>query len=116
MSEAFRREWAAFRARAAAAAPPGLSLFAPSTRARRTDPATSHAAAHAQDGAAQRAAILAQLAAGPMTADELDAALAWRPTTAGRRMRELWQLGLVRGTGQTRPTRSGRSAEVWAKV
>ena len=100
----------------AAAATEGLDLFAPHTRARLTNPGTSHAAAAeaVQTSAHQRRlVILALEAAGPMTADEVDAYLGWRPTTAGRRMHELAHQGVIRTTGEERRTRSGRMAEVW---
>lgn len=92
-------------------------LFAASTRARATDPGTSHAAAAAAHADAQRAACLAALRQqGGLTADEVDAYLHWRPTTAGRRLGELRALGLIRATEQTRLTRSGRAALVWEAV
>jgi len=100
----------------AAAATEGLDLFAPHTRARLTNPGTSHEASEAtvQTSAHQRRlVILALEAAGPMTADGIDSYLGWRDTTAGRRLSELARLGAVRTTGDTQPTRSGRSAEVW---
>lgn len=50
---------------------------------------------------------------GPLTADECDERLSWRPTTAGRRMSDLVRDGLARDTGRTRPTRSGRQATVY---
>jgi len=66
----------------------GLELFA-----RASDPETSHqAAASMRDHAgAQRQAILEYLLAHPegATADDLDQALLWRPSTAGRRLGEL---------------------------
>lgn len=91
----------------------------PHTRARPTDPPTSHAAAEGSREAArrQRACILACLRQyGDMTADELDDRLNWRPTTAGRRLSELARVGLIRSTGATRPTRSGHAAEVYTAV
>jgi hypothetical protein len=117
----FRRLWSDLQAAGEAErqreAADGLPLFdQPHTRARLTDPGTSHAAAAGsrEQARAQRAAILAALRQyGPLTADELDARLHWRDTTAGRRMRELWQAGAVETTGEERPTRSGRAAEVW---
>lgn len=115
----------------------GLPLLEP--LARRTDPETSRlAAALAKDVAHdQRQEILAYLLAHPegATGDELDLALRWRPTTAGRRLGEL--LGRRKGEGVmgmvvrldgcfvvhpqgwgcqlpavTRPTRSHRAANV----
>jgi len=91
-----------------------LPLFA-----RAADPVTSQEAAASMVDAAghQRAAILGVfLAVGPLTADQLDDRLGWRPTTAGRRLKELEALGLARRTGGVRLTRSKRRAEVWRAV
>jgi hypothetical protein len=101
----------------AEAATDDTPLFAPHTRARLTNPGTSlHAAEQANVKDQQRFVLLALEAAGPMTADEIDQYLLWRPTTAGRRMGELARLGLIRTTGEERRTRSGRMAEVWERV
>lgn len=83
--------------------------------ARTSDPHTSKDAARRsrETGAAQRAKILDALAIAPGTADELDQRCGFRPTTAGRRIRELAEAGLIQTDHSTRPTRSGRSAEVW---
>jgi|GEM_PF-3994483 len=116
MSERFTRVWRDAQEARAAAQTPELPLFAPSPAARLTNPETSHAAAQSmrEQARVQRASIVACLRQyGPQTADELDARLNWRPTTAGRRMAELAKLGTVRTNGETRPTRSGRAAEVW---
>jgi predicted transcriptional regulator len=102
----------------------GLPLFRPEPppivpAARKTDPVTSHdAAASMLEAAGLQRRILVNLlrAHGPMTADELDTLADWRPTTAGRRLAECERLGVVQRTGATRPTRSGRAAEVWAAV
>jgi predicted transcriptional regulator len=95
-------------------------LFEPvAPRARVADPSTSHdAAASMHEAAGLQRRILVNLlrAHGPMTADELDILADWRPTTAGRRLAECERLGAVQRTGATRPTRSGRAAEVWAAV
>ena len=94
----------------------GLPMW---TRARTTDPETSHkAAASMKDGAeSQRGDIVHALNLyGPRTADELDAFCGFRPTTAGRRLSELRESGLARETNETRPTRSGRDATVWKAV
>lgn len=92
-----------------------LPLFAPAPRARSTDPATSHDAAHhaAALSAHQRTEILAALRDAPGTADAIDQRLAYRPTTAGRRLAELERAGLARRTARTARTRSGRAAEIW---
>lgn len=88
----------------------------PRPRARRTDPDTSHeAAAGAVDTARhQRAHILRVLKEeGPLTADEIDALIGWRLTSAGRRLPELAETGAVERTTERRPTRTGSMAYVW---
>ncbi len=97
-------------------------------RARSTDPETSKAAGRAVDAGKQRGKIMAVLrgesckrwglAGDPdegWTADELDRAIRWRVTTAGRRLSELKRRGLVEVCGQ-RLTRSGRMAAVYRVV
>jgi hypothetical protein len=92
-------------------------LFDPvAPRARADDPATSHdaAASMLEPADVQRALIVHALRTqGPMTADELDVTLDWRPTTSGRRLAELERKGRARRTGGIDKTRSGRNAEVW---
>ena len=85
-------------------------------RARRTDPRVSHDAARSMRSAAaaQRRTILVALLGGPMIADEVDAVCDFRATTAGRRLPEMERAGLVRVTGNERPTRSGRAAREYA--
>ena len=89
-------------------------------RARTTDPKTSHdAAASMVSGASvQRAQIVdtLRMIGHPMTADELDETIGWRPTTAGRRLKELEATGNVERLDETRPTRSGRNANLWEVV
>ena len=95
--------------------PETLDMFSP-PRARATDPETSHEAAESMAGAAgaQRAACLKHLrTVGPAIADEIDAAMGWRPTTAGRRLSELAEAKLAKITDQKRRTRSNRNAFVW---
>ena len=46
------------------------------------------------------------------TADEIDSYIGWRLTTAGRRLGELRDDGLVEPCGE-RPTRGGRPAPVY---
>ena len=116
MSERFSRVWRDAQEARAAAQTPELPLFAPTPAARLTNPDTSHAAAQSmrEQARVQRAQIVACLRQhGPMTADEIDQQMGYRPTTAGRRMAELAKLGTVRTNGETRLTRSGRAAEVW---
>ena len=67
-----------------------------------------------EGAASQRAKILAFLREhGGATGDGLDEALGWRPTSAGRRLPELRELGLVTMTEEVRVTRSGRRARIW---
>jgi predicted ArsR family transcriptional regulator len=91
-----------------------LDLFTP--LARRTDPWTSHAAADSMKETAQAQRDMVERAlmnAGPMTADEIDAYFGWRPTPAGRRTSQLERADLIVKTGDRRPTRSGRPADVY---
>lgn len=91
-------------------------------RARSTDPQTSHdAAASMVEGAkAQRERILEILRErGPMNAYEIDKAIGWRETTAGRRLKELAHpnVGLVKMTVHTRATRSPQyQGHLWEVV
>ena len=100
-------------------------------RARSTDPATSHEAAKKVDAASQRGRIMEVLRGetcarwglpadpkeGGWTADEIDAALHWGVTTAGRRLSELLKHDppLVEVCGE-RLTRSNRLAQVYRAV
>ena len=103
----------------------GLSITVPRAslpRARSTDPKTSHdAAASMVEGAkAQRERILEILRErGPMNAYEIDKAIGWRETTAGRRLKELAHpnVGLVKMTVHTRATRSPQyQGHLWEVV
>ena len=89
----------------------GLPMFEV-PRARNTDPATSHAAARSMwvGAVVHRRKILDALLYGPLTADQLDEAIGWRATTAGRRLGELVKAGHVERLEATDPTRSGRQA------
>ncbi len=100
-----------------------LGLFdqpLPTPVARASDPSTSHAAAESMAGAtrSQYLAILQHLAAVGATgaiANEIDLALGWRDGSAGRRLGELaTRLGWARVLEGTRPTASGRAAQVYA--
>ena len=93
--------------------PETLDLFTP--RARTTDPDTSHEAAESMTSpaAGQRAVCLEHLRTGPKTADRIDELEGWRATTAGRRLPELQDLGLVRMLEAKSRTRSGRNAHLW---
>jgi hypothetical protein len=63
-----------------------------------------------------RARVLAELrAAGPegLTDEELQERLAMGASTQRPRQIELFEAGLVRDSGRTRPAKSGRAATVW---
>lgn len=99
--------------------------------ARRTDPATSHAAAASvlnETGTRSRLAVLRLLMDGPLTQEEMvdlchvaldassgDRADAWRFTDSRLRtaVKELAVCGYVMDSGARRPTRTGRNAIVW---
>jgi hypothetical protein len=93
-----------------------LPLFA-APRARTTDPEPSHLADTQNAKAARahqyRAILLALQAHGPANADQLDARIGWRETTAGRRLSELRVMGHVMRTGEQMATRSGGTGEVY---
>lgn len=85
--------------------------------ARRTDPGTSWAAADSvNDVGKLQARILAALAHGPMTDEQLAEALRdFHPSPSGLRTRrsELVDAGQVRASGQTERLASGRRAILW---
>lgn len=85
------------------------------SRARRTDPATSHAAIPDNLTVGQQA-VLDVLARGPncdeVLADLLDGVIA--PSGVRTRRSELVTFGLVVDTGTTVTTRSGKQSVVWA--
>lgn len=79
------------------------------------DPQTSKDAA---DSVANRVHLLrnrclAQLRAGPATADEVATALGESVLSIRPRCTELLQLGKIVDSGIRRPNASGRSAKVW---
>ena len=89
-------------------------LFTP--LARTTDPETSKTAGRSmrKGAAVQRDQIVNALRAhGPMHHAEIDRTMAWPHPTAARRMKELVRMELVRDTGRTRPTETGRNATVY---
>ena len=86
------------------------------TLARRRDPATSKAAASAAQAFAQGHCrqILASLREhGPQTKDELAKHTGLDSVAVARRMAQLRDQLLVRDSGLTRPTVTGRAATVW---
>ena len=96
-----------------------MELAAP--RARRTDPATSHAAAHSVAHLRHNQRVILTLLQldGPMTDEELlylwNDRIAERISPSGLRTRrcELVDMGMVRDSGDRRPLESGRMAIVW---
>jgi predicted ArsR family transcriptional regulator len=103
-----------------------LSLtLEPRALARRFDPTTSHIAADrvAEFAGKQHDAILAALRDhGPSTAHEIAAHCGLEAHAVGKRMNELFVVGLVKtvadgkGDVMTRLTPSGRKARVWFLV
>lgn len=80
--------------------------------------ATSRASAAAVDGGSKkdtdRAAILLLLAhTGPLTDEQIQTATGIEGNTERPRRRELQQAGLVRNSGHTAKTASGRNAFLW---
>lgn len=101
-----------------------LGLLDPNGQVHSAGHDTEHAAARSIDAKVLRAKVLDLLRAHPagLTDDEggelMRAAglpLADR-LTFGRRRSELFQAGMVRKTGEKRPTKFGRDAIVWAVV
>jgi predicted ArsR family transcriptional regulator len=94
-----------------------LSLEFDSRRlARKSDPATSHAAA--EDTKAFRARHVATIwnalkERGPMTKDEIAAVTGLDHVAVARRMVELEAKKLAERTSETRPSATGRAATVW---
>ncbi len=89
-------------------------LFTPQSR--HADPDTSRAAARSMRAGAsiQRDQIVNALRAhGPMNHWQIDNVLGLQHPSAARRMKELVRMELVRDTGRTRPTETGRNATVY---
>lgn len=82
---------------------------------RRKDPATSEAAAArvAEFAGEHERLILAALAVGDGTKDELAARCGLTEQQVVRRLRGMERAGTIARTDQTRPTASGRQATVW---
>lgn len=85
------------------------------TLARRTDPATSKAAAKAATFAQGHCRLILDslTSHGPQTKDELAAHTGLDSVAVARRMATLRDGLLVRDSGATRPTTTGRAATVW---
>lgn len=49
----------------------------------------------------------------PSTCDAVEVALEMRHQTAAARIRDLVKAGILRDSGRTAPTRSGRKAVIW---
>ncbi len=95
------------------------TLWDARTKARTTDPATSHAAARAarETAADHQRTILAVMRCGAdWTADEIAAQCNLDRHQIGRRLGELERAGLVRKSGATRPTATGRQANCYEAV
>lgn len=97
---------------------PDCPLFNPAEKAKRTDPLTSFQAAVRAGGLASehQRIILEALAVGPGTAEEIAGRIWLRKEQVGRRLGEFARAGLVRWTGATRPTTSGRASRVYEAV
>ncbi len=63
-----------------------------------------------------RLLIAESLRSGDLTDDELEIRLGMRHQTVSATRRGLVKDGIVEATGDKRPTRSGRSAQVWRLV
>lgn len=88
-------------------------------RSRSTDPVTSVDAGRAANLHRSQAAVLEAFdLMGELTQPELEALLdtAWSPSRIRSAVSELVELGLVEATGETRPTRYGRQAQVYRAV
>lgn len=93
-----------------------FSAIAPETRARTSDPATSHAAAKSSSRwAASHAGriFVALVGHGPRTVDELSAIVGLQSQQINKRLPELERLGLALPTDELRPSRSGHQERVW---
>jgi predicted ArsR family transcriptional regulator len=95
------------------------TLWDARTKARTTDPATSHAAARAAAGTAadHHRTILDVMRCGTdWTADEIALHCHLDRHQIGRRLGELERAGKVRKSGATRPTATGRQANCYEVV
>jgi predicted Rossmann fold nucleotide-binding protein DprA/Smf involved in DNA uptake len=90
-----------------------LPLFA---AARRTDPATSHAAAKTAPAAEHQRLILDALGQGPAGASGIAARCGLLPHQVNRRIHELAKGGRIVETGRKVASNSGRSEREWRCV
>ena len=90
-----------------------LPLFA---AARRSDPATSHAAAKTAPVAEHQRIIMDALAQGPAGASGIAARCGLLPHQVNRRIHELAKGGRIVETGRTVRSNSGRSEREWRCV
>jgi len=79
---------------------------------------TSEAAADSMGDRTEslRRKILAEISKRPQTCDEIEELLHLRHQTASARICELHRMQMIRASGQTRSTRSGRKATVYMAV
>lgn len=96
-----------------------LDLFAAPPMARRRDPDTSRAAAEsAKEMQARHHDIIRKALQrhGPMGKDGIAARTQLTGVAVARRTIELQRLGLIRWTGKTVPSTSGRAEREWEAV
>lgn len=85
------------------------------TAARRTDPQTSHDAAHAAAvlAAKHQRLILSALKQGPAGVDGIAARCSLTGHQAGKRVTDMQRLGLIELTGRLVKSTSGRAQREW---
>lgn len=95
--------------------PPLEESFPLFAAARRTDPATSHAAAArvTEFAGEHHAAILTALAVGPAGASVIGQRCGLDGHQVGRRIKELAEQGKIVQTGRVVPSSSGRGQREW---
>lgn len=88
------------------------------SRARATDPFTSHIAAVlcASFAGTHADRIVKTLESGPMTADEIAEASGLDRYSVFRRLPEIQRKGIVRPTGNCRPSVTGNPSREWEVV
>lgn len=96
-----------------------FDLFNPAPPAQQHSETSREAADGIKETAAtMRWSVLKALKAAQlgMTDEEIQTALSMNPSTERPRRVELVRMGLVRDSGRTRSTRSGRKAVVWLAI